>query len=168
MLPGLRAKVAASDSAAAQRRLEGAWTYESSEDPMTGRSSHRAWIRSTNTLGFDFPYEGAQRGRLVVRTHPQYGKDVILQIDKGQFLCSSYMDCRVLVRFDDAPAERYAGAEPADNSTTSVFIRNHDRFLQRLRSARRVRIQVNVYQEGAPVFEFDVGGFNAARYAGRE
>ena len=127
-----------------------------------------AQVPSTNVVLFDSPYDGPQHATLTLRTHPRHGKDIILGIERGQFLCRSYEDCNVLVRFDDQKAVTYAGVGPADNSTESVFIRNYPRFVSSMLKAKRVRISAEVYQEGSPVFEFDVTGFNEAKYKGKE
>jgi hypothetical protein len=159
-----KARVAEAAAKEEARTLAAKWTYRSSEDPMTSRPARSAIIESENTVSFGFPYEGAQRGRLVLRDHPTYGRDVILSIERGQFLCQSYQDCSIRVRFDEQPAQRWAAVGPADNSTTSIFLRDEARFLERLRRAKIVRIQAPVYQEGEPVFEFNVGGFSYERY----
>ena len=153
------------EAEAAERRADAAkWSYSSATDPMASRPSRMASIDSENTVEFDFPYEGPQHATLTLRDHPSYGRDVLLQIREGQILCPSYEDCSIRVRFDDGPAERWNGVGPADNSSTVVFIRNYSRFLQRMRNAKIVRIQIPVYQEGAPTFEFRVGGFDHNRY----
>ena len=140
------------------------WSYSASTDQMTGRTSRMARIGSENTVTFDFPYQGAQHATLVIRNHPSYGRDVLLQIERGQILCPSYDDCTVRVRFDEGSPERWTAAGPSDNSSTVVFLRGSGRFLQRMRNARVVRIAVPVYQEGEPAFEFRVGGFDYQRY----
>ncbi|MFM2347524.1 MAG: hypothetical protein RL654_2277 [Pseudomonadota bacterium] len=144
------------------------WTYDKSEDKMTGGATRHAFVLSTNTVNFSSPYSGEQHGRLSIRTDPKYGRDVIFSIERGQLLCRSYEDCDVLVRFDDAKPERFSAIGPADNSTETVFLRNYERFLGKLRKAKTVRISLNVYQQGAPVFEFDVSGFNEAKYSGKK
>jgi hypothetical protein len=144
------------------------WTYDVREDKMTGGATRHAYVLSTNTVTFRSPYAGAQHGRLSLRIDPQYGRDVIFSIERGQLLCRSFEDCDVLVRFDEGKPERFSAVGPADNSSETVFFRNYDRFLGKLRKAQIVRISLNVYQEGAPVFEFDVSGFNEAKYAGRK
>lgn len=150
---------------AAERQADAAkWTYSSTTDPMAGRSSRTASINSENTVEFDFPYGGQQHATLTLRNHPSYGRDVILRIREGQILCPSYDDCSIRVRFDDGAAERWSAVGPEDNSTTVIFIRNYTRFLQRMRNAKVVRIQIPVYQEGAPTFEFRIGGFDNQRY----
>lgn len=142
------------------------WEYDQYTDPMQDGTTFSAEVKSTNTVSFDFPYEGAQHARLQLRTHPRHGKDVILRIEQGQFLCNSFQDCNVLVRFDDQEPVRFSGIGAADNSTETVFIRNYQRFVASMLKAERVRISVEVYQEGAPVFEFDVSDFNDAKYKG--
>jgi len=155
-----RAAQAASENAADAQK----WSYSATTDEMTGRTSRMAMIESENTVSFGFPYEGAQHGHLVIRNHPSFGRDVILQIEQGQVLCPSYEDCTIRVRFDDGAPERWTAAGAADHSTTSVFIRASTRFVQRMRAAKVVRIAVPVYQEGQPAFEFRVGGFDNQRY----
>lgn len=162
------------DSAQAEARrvqaeaglLAAKWSYSANEDPMTGRTTRSASIQSENTVSFQSPYAGPQHGTLFIRDHPQYGKDVMLSIERGQILCRSYDGCTVKVRFDEGPMQTWAGGAPSDNSSETVFIQGAARFVQRMRSAKTVRIQVEVYQEGAPIFEFAVGGYNHARYTG--
>lgn len=157
-------RMQAQAQAEAERADAAKWTYSSPTDPMASRPSRNATIDSENAVEFSFPYEGPQHATLMLRNHPSYGRDVILYIREGQILCSSFAVCTIRVRFDDGPAERWTGVGPADNSSTTVFIRNYSRFLQRMRNARVVRIQIPVYQQGEPVFEFRVGGFDNDRY----
>lgn len=159
-------RIAAERAAAERRSLAEKWTYRTEADAMTGRESRYATITSENTVNFDFPYSGPQHGRLSLRNHPSYGKDVILQIEQGQLLCRSYEDCQIRIRFDDGSPERWNARGPSDNSSTVLFIRNYDRFLQRLRNSDVVRIQPEVYQEGSPIFEFRVGGYDASKHSG--
>lgn len=131
---------------------------------MTSRKARYASIESENTLNFDFPYQGEQHGRLLLRDHPSHGRDVMILIDKGQILCHSYEDCEIRVRFDEGSPQRWSAGGPADNSSTVIFLRNEAGFIQKLRSAKVVRIQIPVYQEGQPMLEFHVGGFDYSRF----
>ena len=140
------------------------WIYRSDENKMTGGTTYHAMVFSSNTVNFDSPYDGAQHGRLALRSDSKYGKDVMFLIERGQLLCRSYEDCPVLIRFDDGKPETFSGVGPADNSTETVFIRNYERFVGKMRKSKIVRIFTNVYQEGAPVFEFDVSGFSQEKY----
>ena len=143
------------------------WIYNEQEDKMTGGTTRHAVVLSSNLVNFGSPYAGPQNGRLSLRIDPKYGKDIIFRIERGQLLCHSYEDCEVLIRFDDGKPERFAGVGAADNSTETLFIRGYDRFLGKLRKSKLVRLSVNVYQQGAPVFEFDVSGFDLAKYSGK-
>jgi hypothetical protein len=140
------------------------WSYAQDEDPMGKGTTYFAQVTSSNTVTFDSPYGGPQHGKLMLRTHPRYGKDVILAIERVQFLCRSYEDCNILVRFDDQKASNYSAVGAADNSTESIFIRNYPRFIASMLKAKRVRISAEIYQEGSPVFEFDVSGFDETKY----
>lgn len=140
------------------------WHYEQDSDPMSNGKAYYAVVRSTNAVSFGFPYAGAQHATLTLRTHPRYGKDVILAIERGQFMCPSYDGCTVLIRFDDGKATRYSAAGAADNSTKTLFIRNYPQFVAHMVKAKHVRISAQVYQEGSPVFNFDVSGFDASKY----
>jgi len=140
------------------------WFYNQSDDAMGKGAIHHAQVSSSNTVNFDFPYSWTQHATLTLRTHPRHGKDIIFSIEKGQILCRSYEDCTVLVRFDDEPPSNYSAVGAADNSTETIFIRNYSKFVEKLLKAKRVRIAANIYQQGAPAFEFDVSGFDQGKY----
>ncbi len=155
------------DTAVEKQAAEAAaapWSYFHTDDPMSKGITHTATLSSSNTVEFAFPYGGAQNGRLTLRTSPRHGKDVIFRIEKGQILCPSYDGCKVLVRFDDGDAISYSASSAADNSTETIFIRNYSQFAGKMMKAKRVRISVNIYQQGSPVFDFDVSGFNVGKY----
>lgn len=143
------------------------WSYSHDKDQMTGRTTDFAIVRSSNTVRFQFPYAGTQHGSLTLRTHPRHGKDVIFQIERGQVMCRSYEDCSILVRFDDAPPVRYAAVGASDNSTETIFIRGYSKFVERLSKAEKVLISIEIYRQGSPTFEFDVRGFDPAKYRPR-
>lgn len=144
------------------------WSYFHDRDAMGKSAIYQAQISSTNSVNFAFPYDGAQHARLTLRIHPWYGNDVILSIEKGQFLCSSYDGCSVLVRFDDEKAVKYVAASAADNSTETLFIRNYARFFAGVLKAKRVRIAASVYHQGEPIFDFDVGGFDENKFQSKD
>lgn len=140
------------------------WSYSQVADAMSKGTTYLAAVSSINTVEFDFPYAGVQYGRIQLRVSPRHGKAVIFSIARGQILCHSYEGCTVLVRFDDEKATNYSAIGAADNSTETIFIRNYDRFYKNMLKAKQVRISTNIYQQGAPVFEFDVSGFDPNKY----
>jgi hypothetical protein len=139
------------------------WTYEVKDDPMkAGRKDYYAETVSQNTLAFAPPYEGSQHARLMIRNSAQYGKDVIFSIARGQFICGVGR-CFVQVAFDANQPESFEVHRPTDLDSTVVFIADYKKFVKRLATAQRVKIQATFYQEGDHVLEFDVSGLDASR-----
>jgi len=133
------------------------WNYKELPDKMGRGTIKNATVNSANEIQFGFPYQGSQRGTLQLRIHPKHGKDVILRIEKGQFLCG-IDSCTVTVRFDQETAQTYTALEAADHSTTVLFLQNYDRFVGNAQKSKKVYIEAQFYQEGARVFEFDITG----------
>lgn len=125
---------------------------------------HQATTISTNLVEFGFPYRGPQSGTLTLRTHPKHGKDVIFSIERGQLLVRSYEDSSALVRFDDSDPISFKVVGAEDQSSTSAFFKDYQGFVSKMMKAKRVRISLPVYQQGSPVFEFDVSSFDADSY----
>lgn len=143
------------------------WMYRDEGDPMGGQV-RSASVQSNNVLSLEFPYQGEQRGTLTIRSHPRHGKDVILQIQRGQFQCTSYSGCDVLVRFDEGPLKKYRAAEPTDNSSTTLFLRGYDGFMASLRKAKKARIEFTLFHQGTRSLEFNVDSLDEGRLSGRK
>lgn len=133
------------------------WQYLEEADKMGRGTTKLVWVQSTNLVNFGFPYGGPQRASLELRISPEFGRNVILEVERGQFLCG--LDgCRVEARFDQGKPMSFSASGPADLSTTTLFIDDYHRFLANLRKAETLRIEAPFYQEGNQVFEFEVGG----------
>jgi hypothetical protein len=152
------AKKKAEEEAAAlkayQRQMGLVWRYGTGKDEMTQKEVLTAEVDSINTLSFGFPYSGAQRATLELRKHPRWGADVILQVERGQFLCNSYDGCSVNVRFGDGRPQRFSAVEPSDNSTTYIFISDYSKFMSQLRKVDEVVIEASFYQAGNQAMKF--------------
>ncbi len=146
-------------SSSQQKPAIGNWTYNSSTDEMSGKASHTARVNSTNTVNFSFPYQGEQHATLALRKHPRQGNDVLLLIERGQFMAHA-SGVQVLARFDDGAPMKLWATGPNDNSTTMLFIRGYPKFVALLKKAKVVKITTSVYNEGNPVFEFNVAGLS--------
>jgi hypothetical protein len=123
-----------------------------------GRKRSFASVTSTNTLSFDFPYQGIQHGTLVIRKAAESGTNVIVRIERGQFLCP-LDDCTVNVRFDAGRIQQFSASGPTDHSTTTLFLENEARFVSQLRRAKVFRVEATFYQHGSQTLEFNVEGF---------
>lgn len=133
------------------------WIYSTKADQMGRGFIKNAFTTSINTVSFGFPYQGDQHGTLLLRNHPRYGKDIIFNIEKGQFL-SGIDGCEVLVRFDENKPITFRAVGPEDNSTTAIFIKGYSQFVKSLKRSKKVKIEAPFYQEGQRVFEFNVEG----------
>lgn len=145
---------------AAPEKPGGAWSYRSKEDKVRGGTSYFATTTSTNSVDLDPPYEGGSTLEMMARKSPAYGSDLLLILSSGQLLCHAYDGCYATVRFDDAPAERFALNEPSDNSSDTVFVADAEGFIAKLKRAKHVVLEVEIYQAGRPQFEFDVEGLD--------
>lgn len=132
----------------------GQWRYQDDTDQMTGKAVAYALIKSDNSLRLGSPYSGQNHATLTVRKHPKYGVDVIFSVEKGQLLCRSYSGCSVAVRFDEGKPQAFSSLASADHSSDTLFIENDQRFIKAAKRAKRILIQVSMYQEGEQVLEF--------------
>jgi hypothetical protein len=79
-----------------------------------------AYVESSNTFKFARPYAGARRATLMPCRHVRYGKDVTIQIERGQFVCG-VQPCTVTVGFDDGDRQKYTALGPSDDGSTILF-----------------------------------------------
>lgn len=154
------ARAAADAEAIAARR----WGYEDTEDAMTGAVTSIARSDSVNEFMLQSPYEGVQRGRLVLRRHPRHGVDVMVSILRGQIQCDRYTNTHFNVRFDDEQPRRYECSEPASRESTVIFVVNQQDFIRRLKAADRVRVELQLFRQGAVVLEFDSSRFDEEKW----
>jgi hypothetical protein len=83
------------------------WSYQSAKDDMRGSTDSYASLESLNV-----------RGHTVLRRSAKSGINVMLILDRAQFMCG-YDGCSVAVKFDDGPsimfgAPRQPRATPND------------------------------------------------------
>lgn len=142
------------------------WMYYDELDAMTSKRSYFAALRSTNKFSLSFPYDGEQRASITLRTSPKYGKDIILEMDKGQFLCYT-RGCSVLVKFGDKQPQRFSAAEPETRESNVLFLNGYGQFVANMMKADKVIIEVPIYKEGNRQLVFDTKGFDANRYLGK-
>lgn len=131
------------------------WDYTTSVDKMTGKISNFASLTSSNSLHLDSPYSGDNRGSLMIRRHPRHGLDVLVSITKGQIVCRSYDGCTVKVRFGEGQPMTFSASGPEDLSSTTVFLRNAQKFIDQAKKTKSIKIQMNIYQAGGEVLEFE-------------
>lgn len=149
----------APDNTETLRSLGLAWNYSEEKDEMGNGSVHQAHVNSNNIFEFGFPYQRPQRATLQLRKHPRFGRDVILSVERGQFMCG-VSSCSVQVRFDDGNVQTYSATGPADHDSTVLFIRGYERFVAAARKSKTVAIEAQFYREGNRVLQFNTAGLD--------
>ena len=137
--------------------VEAGWSYNTEIDKMTGKPTHFASVTSNNQITLSPPY-GKTSARIFLRSSARNGRSAIFMSDTGQIMCTSYDPCKITVRFDAKPAQRYVAASPSDGSHEAVFIRDYPGFVRNLAAAKKLLIEVEYFRNGSQQFEFDVAG----------
>lgn len=133
------------------------WTFTEQLDQMTDSKNVWASLSSDNFEYFHFPYEGGSYLKLTVRYMKKYGNDVLIQISRGQFNANEYRGTDyITARFDDGTPQKYYVDEPSDGSSDCLFVRKKADFIKRCKSAKKILIDVPIYQGGRPTFTFTV------------
>jgi hypothetical protein len=134
------------------------WIYDERQEAMGRGSIKHAMVISTNTVTFEFPY-GPQEAMFQLRTHPTWGKSLMLRLMRGHFLCHTFDDsCHVTVRLDGGKPQTFRAVGPDDHSTDTLFIQGYDQLLPQLRKAKKLQVEAMFYRDGRRVFEFDIAG----------
>lgn len=128
------------------------WTYDSSVNDM-GDKITQATVLANELAHFDFPYNGGSQADLTVRKKNNK-TDVMFYIDKGQ-IDTDYDGTYVRVKFDDGEPTKWLVNEASSGSSNIVFIDNVKSFLSKLKSSKKIVIEVPFYQSGNHQFVFN-------------
>lgn len=132
------------------------WNFKEEQDKMTSTKNIWASIVSDNSVNLDAPYYSTE-AKITIRYMKKWGYDAIIYVSEGQVYGNEYSNQNyVMVRFDDDKPIRYWFDEPADGSSTHVFIRKHNDFISRCKKAKRIKVEIPLYEAGRPIFEFSV------------
>jgi hypothetical protein len=122
------------------------WVYKSQKDDMRGTAAKMAFIKSKTVLQFDFPYQGGSFVRLGIRKDTKNDDlSVWLDVSKGQFL---YHDRDYAVKFDDDEIQSFSTLGSSSGRSDIVFLEPADKFIERLRTAKKVIIGLNFIRPG--------------------
>lgn len=134
------------------RRVERLWTYQSGQE--SGAAQHTASIYNSQPQPVD------KRVRLILRRHADWGESVYFFGSGKGFACPS--PCRVTVDFDGrtrkVPAHLPESGEPA------LLVDDPAQFIDWLEQAEVVRAELPGNDGSVNMAEFEVGGFDPARY----
>lgn len=138
------------------------WTYKSKTNEMTNEVSRYAEIRSIDTENLSY---GPTHLWVVLRSDQSRGRAAFLQTDRSMLECIYAEVCYILARFDDEGPQRFTVTDDEDGSST-LALDDPTRFTESMKSARKVKIEAPLFQDGRITFEFNVEGFDPAKFAG--
>jgi hypothetical protein len=149
-LPDVQARATA---ARESQRLSNLWTYQLSE--AGGGKQSTASIYESATL------PEADKVRLVLRRHADWGQSVYLFASGKGFRCGS--GCTLAARVDGAPVSLAAHAP--ETGEPAVFIDDDAGFLTRLdQKPQRIEIDATLDSRGPVTLLFETGGYEPAKF----
>jgi hypothetical protein len=133
------------------------WQYSNTVDEMEGRKVHIAECYSDNNILFEFPYnqEGGSSFELFLRKNKDF--DIGLSVSKGQFL-SGYGNRGVKLKFDNEKPFIVGYNGTSDGSSETIFLHNTSKILNKLKTAKKLKIEVEFYDCGNQIINFTVQG----------
>jgi hypothetical protein len=124
---------------------------------MHGTNSHLAALISQNRLQFAFPFSGGSYGILVVDQKTGH-LNVLLRIEKGQFICDGISGSAIAVKFDEGSLRNYTCRTPSDGTTNVISIRPSHRFVEALKRSHHATIEAEFFTEGEQKLAFNTTG----------
>ena len=135
----------------------GVWQYSETADAMRGTATKFALLQSATTLQFSFPYQGGSTAELKLQKDAKRS-DVVLSVSKGQFICYSFNDDKVTVKFDNGPVQEFSCGNAADGSHDLIFIQPAAKFISALKRSKALIIEAPFYQAGNRQMHFSTAG----------
>ncbi|MFK5862551.1 hypothetical protein Q4209_05745, partial [Acinetobacter baumannii] len=86
----------------------------------------------------------------------------ILNITKGQFICSSFDGCKVNFKFDSGKIQTVTMVGSDTHDTDILFVESEKTtkmLIQKLKASKKLIIEPSFFQEGTKQFTFDIEGF---------
>jgi hypothetical protein len=123
------------------------WVFKTDTDKMRQKSVYFASLQSPDR----------EMGITIRRGQPgaAFGLDVFFELAHGQFQCS-YEGCSYAVKFDNGPIERWHMTNAEGLNGHVLFVSNAKGFVDRIRKARSLIIEIDRFQAGIAQTSFDV------------
>lgn len=136
-----------------------AWKYSEEEDKMTSKKNFYAQVDAKDELDFKFPYNGGSVATLSIIKRSTGATDMALSVTKGQIMAAHGLgNGKINIRFDDGAAQTIGVTGAADGSSNIVFFQNAAKLLVKLKTAKKVFIQAEFFDNGSAVMEFNTAG----------
>ncbi|WP_060872565.1 hypothetical protein [Myroides odoratus] len=133
------------------------WEYSEETDKMEGTTNYYAGLKSTNKVNLKFPYKGGSTLSIFVRNLGK-GNEVYLFLDKGQIMPSLIGEKTVKFKFDDEATVNYKYTTATGSANNYVFLDKEKEILNKLLKAKKVMVEIDIFDAGLNVFEYDAQG----------
>lgn len=139
--------------------IKSTWKYQDIADEMDGTTNYVGLNTSTNQIEFEFPYDGGSTLDVIVRNID--GKnDVAIRVSKGQFMSSYQGEDYVRLKFDDGQPIKYPFNSAENGSSEIIFLHRSADVINKLKTAKKLMVELPFYDTGRKIFYFDCAGFN--------
>jgi hypothetical protein len=156
-LPQVRTQAAA---ARELRRLRDLWDYQA---VPAGKGVQRsASLYSRTVPAEEGEVAPAPDAQLVLRDHPEWGRSAYLLLAQSRFDCGK--PCVLKIRFDQLPAQAFAGKQADSGKGPALFVEDEKLFIAMLSQAQEVRIQLPKGSGAVGSLVFEVGGYEPVRF----
>jgi len=142
-----------------------AWAYSTVPIGEARVPTVFADLQSTNVLVLAAPYDQPQTANLDLWRTPPYWQ-FSLHLDHGQFDCSD--NCVVLVYFDGKLQSFNGFARSVSGHPYLDFGPSDNEFVEKLQTAKKVQIDMPVFDNGYVTSEFNVAGFDVGKFDHQE
>jgi len=132
--------------------IEGKWKYSETKDKME-EITKIAWVDANDLVYLDFPYNGGSQGILTLRKSNSTS-DVYFSIDKGQIDIGIDITT-IRVKFDDEEPKMWSMLESSTNDRDILFFDNDNLFYKKLKTSKKLVLEVPFFQNGNQQFEFN-------------
>lgn len=120
---------------------------------MTDEKRVTALLPSKNSENIGTPYGVVSAAIFLGKPIGGELESAAFSVQKGIIECSQ--TCRVFIRFDDEEPVMLKATHPGAGSYNTVFFEEPRGFYDRLKSAKRIRVQPRLYGSSSAVFEFE-------------
>jgi hypothetical protein len=126
------------------------WFYLDEVDELSDQVTQRAFLESLHTITLPSPYDKPQVVTLEVAHHARHGWQVTVSLAKASGMFDHHRE--VTVRFDRAPMQQWRVKEYDHHQ---LRFQSPEAFVEALRNADRVRMEVVGYPQARHVVHFE-------------
>lgn len=123
-----------------------------------GRGTTRMATIESRPIKLPAPFAGMRTALLNIKVNSQRGQLAIVMLPNTVMACNAATGCEVDVRFDDGVASKWLVGPPSEGVHGALVFDDFERLVSELKKAKRMEIDLPVFQVGHRVVTFDVGG----------